>query len=348
MQRELKCLSSLPLFVAGQTTAAGSSEAQDLQLKVIISQLKLTKDDKEKLENDLFASQQEKEMLEGQVKHLEKEASTWTESREERPVAVPGVAQQEAQAHIQPHIPRDKHRPTQAASICPMAQRATFQTVVRPTSQMSPGHPEVATVQPLLSVSREEEKLLSKESAKKSGEKLDAENMEQQKATDKTSTPSSQIEEDVIAQEDSEDNVELEQENLGIASKRTEEAGTSMEEGEKVNLPKSRPQKRKTSATRENVWISQQKEQEMFLTMIGCGLSQLIQDEETPLTMLGSLKALKHYTKFSSDEKDMTPQKKRKKVQQILKVEKQEQEHFEYDEIKGEPETNAQHPEQQK
>ena len=50
----------LPLFFAGQATAAGSSEEQDLRLKAIMSQLKSTKDDKEKLENDLFASQQER------------------------------------------------------------------------------------------------------------------------------------------------------------------------------------------------------------------------------------------------------------------------------------------------
>merc|ERR1712107_510387 len=43
----------------GQASAAGSSEEQDLRLKAIMSQLKSTKDDKEKLESDLFAAQQE-------------------------------------------------------------------------------------------------------------------------------------------------------------------------------------------------------------------------------------------------------------------------------------------------
>merc|ERR1719234_145014 len=164
----------LELEQIGQATAAGSSEEQDLRLKAIMSQLKSTKDDKEKLENDLFAAQQEKERLEEQVKNLEKERQeAQTESRGERPkpVAVAGVVQQQErekaaprkqqqpQAHIQPHLrtahpPRDEHRPTQTASIRPMAQRATSQqAVVLPTSQMSPGQPEVATVQPTVSVS---------------------------------------------------------------------------------------------------------------------------------------------------------------------------------------------------
>merc|ERR1719339_393444 len=164
----------LELEQIGQATAAGGSEEQDLRLKAIMSQLKSTKDDKEKLENDLFAAQQEKERLEEQVKNLEKERQeAQTESRGERPkpVAVAGVVQQQErekaaprkqqkpQAHIQPHLrtahtPRDEHRPTQTASIRPMAQRATSQqAVVLPTSQMSPGQPEVATVQPTVSVS---------------------------------------------------------------------------------------------------------------------------------------------------------------------------------------------------
>merc|ERR1719431_1689786 len=163
----------LELQQIGQASAAGSSEEQDLRLKAIMSQLKSTKDDKEKLENDLFAAQQEKERLEEQVKNLERERQeAQTESRGERskPVAVAGVVhqqerekaaprkQQQPQAHIQPHLraaptPRDEHRPTQTASIRPMAQRATSQAVVLPTSQMSPSQPEVATVQPTVSVS---------------------------------------------------------------------------------------------------------------------------------------------------------------------------------------------------
>ena len=94
--------------------------------------------------------------------------------------------------------------------------------------------------------------------------------------------------------------------------------------------------------TSENLLISQQKQQKMFLTMIDSGLSQLIQDEETPETMRGPLKVLKHYTKF--EDKDATPPKK------IIKVEKQDQEYFEYDDTKKEPmesEESAQVPEQQ-
>ena len=404
MQRELKCLSSLPLFVAGQTTAAGSSEAQDLQLKVIISQLKLTKDDKEKLENDLFASQQEKERLAEQVKHLEKERqAAQTDSRGERvkTVAVAGDAQQQEReepaplAHIQPHL-RNEHRCTQTASV---AQRATSQAVVLPTSQMSPGQPityqfgvhqwpGVATVQPTVSRSPSvssstgasaassqqvlstsqpgsqqpggsqqhlsaallleegkqrgmEEKLMSEESAKTTGEKLGAE-----KATDMTNTSSSQLEEDTVVAQDSKENVELEQGSLEIASKGAEEA--VHKEG-KGSFQKSRSQKRKTSERREDLLISQQKQQDMLLTTIGCGLSQLIEDEETPATMLGSLKALKHFTTFSTEDKVLVPcapQKKRK----IPEVEKQDQEYFEYNEMKMEPmehETSAQDPEQQ-
>ena len=367
----------------------------------------MTKDDKEKLENDLFASQQEKERLEEQVKHLEKERqAAQTDSRGERvkTVAVAGDAQQQEReepaplAHIQPHL-RNEHRSTQTASICSMAQRATSQAVVLPTSQMSPGQPityqfgvhqwpGVATVQPTVSRSPSvssgtgasaassqqvrstsqpgdqqpggsqqhlsaallleegkqramEEKLMSEESAKTTGEKLGAE-----KATDMTNTSSSQIEEDTVVAEDSDENVELDQGNLGIASKGAEEV--VHKEG-KGSFQKSRSQKRKTSERREDLLISQQKQQEMLLTTIGCGLSQLIEDEETPATMLGSLKALKHFTTFSTEEKVLVscaPQKKRK----IPEVEKQDQEYFEYDEIKMEPmehETSAQNPERQ-
>ena len=217
MQRVLKCLSVclsvclqpfLLVFAPGQATAA---EEQDHRLTAIMSELKLTK---EKLENDLFAAQQEKEMLEEQVKNLE-----------------------------------HRHQPTQTASICPMAQRATSQAVVLPTSQMSP---EVATVQPTVSVSPEEE-------------------------------------------------------NVGIASKGAEEAGTVEKgvNGKMTNLQRPRPLKRKASDTGENLLVSQQKKHKMFLTMIGCGLSQLIQDEDTPARMLGPLEALKHNTTLSYEDEDV-------------------------------------------
>ena len=76
-------------------------------------QLKWTRNDKEKLEYDLIATQQEKKGLEEKVKNLEKEhEKAQKESRGERQksVAVAGVAQQQEreqpapQAHIQPHL----------------------------------------------------------------------------------------------------------------------------------------------------------------------------------------------------------------------------------------------------
>ena len=58
-------------------------------------QLKSAKDDKEKLENDLFAAQQEKERLEGQVKSLEEERQeAWTRGEKPKPLVIPGVVQQ--------------------------------------------------------------------------------------------------------------------------------------------------------------------------------------------------------------------------------------------------------------
>ena len=76
---------------------------------------------------------------------------------------------------------------------------------------------------PGLELAEEEESLLLKESAKKSREKRDAENTELQKATDKTNISSSQTEEDAIAFKNSEDNVELDEDNLTISSKTCSE-----------------------------------------------------------------------------------------------------------------------------
>ena len=53
------------------------------------------------------------------------------------------------------------------------------------------------------------------------------------------------------------------------------------------------------------------------------------------MTMLGSLKALKHFTTSSSVDCDVQPQRKRKKHRRIQKLVKQE--YLEYDEIKQEP-----------
>ena len=156
-------------------SAGGASEEQDLRLKAIMSQLKSTKEDKEKLEGELNMSQLEQQRLEEQVESLQADVAaaqlaSHSGGERSKPVAVAGVVhqqerekaaprkQQQPQAHIQPHLraaptPRDEHRPTQTASIRPMAQRATSQAVVLPTSQMSPSQPEVATVQPTVSVS---------------------------------------------------------------------------------------------------------------------------------------------------------------------------------------------------
>merc|ERR1719430_1293320 len=136
----------------------------------------------------------------------------------------------------------------------------------------------------------------------------------------KTNISNSQSEEDAVAEEYSGDNAELEQGNLGITSKGPEEAVSPR--GEKGNFQKSGPQERKASERKENILISQQKQQQMLLTTIGCGLSQLIEDEETPATMLGSLKALKHYTTCPAKDKDAPPKKRLKK---IPKVENQDQ-----------------------
>ena len=186
-------------------------------------------------------------------------------------------------------------------------------------------------------------------------ENLKEENKELRKAKDTTSASSSALQveetENVVKKEDGfvavEDPQELQQKNLEKTSKGSEEAGTSVQKS--VDLRKSMPQKRTSSETKENVLVSMRKEHEMFRTIIESGLSQLIQDEDTPVTMLGSLKALKHYTTSSSVDCDMQPQrKKRKKHPKIQKVVKQE--YFEYDEIKREPvepEKNAQASEQQ-
>ena len=73
----------------------------------------------------------------------------------------------------------------------------------------------------------------------------------------------------------------------------------------------------------------------MSLNMIGYGLSQLIEDEETPARMLGPLEALKQNTTFAAELKDTPPQKKQKKLPKIKKEEKQE--YFEPIEMKRDP-----------
>ena len=122
------------------------------------------------------------------------------------------------------------------------------------------------------------------------------------------------------------------------AEEISEEEAVEPQRGEEVrneNLCKSRPRKRQAS---ENLLVSQRKNHEMFCKIIESGLSQLIEDEDTPTTMLGSLRALKQYTTSSSEDAE-PPQAKRMKLQNIPKVQKQE--YFEYDEIKREPVENG-------
>ena len=169
-------------------------------------------------------------------------------------------------------------------------------------------------------------------------EKLKKENKELQRANEDTSASwlNLQIEDtdETVAKDDElnfEENTDL-QESPEQSSKGTSvEADSPFQKfvkGRNGNLRKSRPQKRKTSE-------EQQQQQEMFLTMVGFGLSQLIEDEETPVTMLGSLKALKHYTTFTAKDEDKQSQQKRKKLQKIQKVVKEE--YFEFNEVKNEP-----------
>ena len=181
-------------------------------------------------------------------------------------------------------------------------------------------------------------------------ENLKEENKELQRAKDTTSAgPSSfqiveienaETQEDVfVTAEDPKENVELKQENLERTLTGSEDAGpagTSVQkstDGKNENLRNPMPQKRRSSDTKDNILASIRKEHEMFRTIIESGLSQLIQDEDTPVTMLGSLKALKNYTTSSS----MKPQRKRRKHTKIQKVLKQDPEYFEHDAIKKEP-----------
>ena len=115
------------------------------------------------------------------------------------------------------------------------------------------------------------------------------------------------------------------------------EEGASGQQGEPERLQRSRlPQKRAAPETTDSDLTFQLRQHKMFLTMIESGLSQLIGDEETPETMVGSLTALKHYTTFPID--NMQPPNKRIKPSAgIPKVEKQEEEYFEQDTIKIEP-----------
>ena len=122
-----------------------------------------------------------------------------------------------------------------------------------------------------------------------------------------------------------------------VREKCKPEESASRQQGEPEKQERSSlPQKRPAPESADNALTFQLRQHKMFLTMIESGLSQLIRDEETPESMLGSLSALKHYTTFPIDS--MQPLNKRIKTSGIPKVEKQEEEeYFEDDTIKIEP-----------
>ena len=82
------------------------------------------------------------------------------------------------------------------------------------------------------------------------------------------------------------------------------------------------------SHSKEEMLRSQLNQREISLTMIQSGLSRLLRDGETPTTMLGPLKALKHCAAFREDETDFRIPSKRSKGG-VAKQEPKE-EYFEY------------------
>ena len=148
------------------------------------------------------------------------------------------------------------------------------------------------------------------------------ENKELKNAKNKTNSSSQRLQSE--STETNEDEINMED--------ISEVEAVELHQDEEVEcLCKSRPRKRQAS---ENLLVSQRKSHEMFCRIIERGLSQLIEDEDTPATMLGSLRALKQYTTSSFEDTEPS-QAKRTKSQNKLKVQKQE--YFEYDEIKHEP-----------
>ena len=108
-------------------------------------------------------------------------------------------------------------------------------------------------------------------------------------------------------------------------------------------------EKRKRSPSiksKEEALTSQLNQHEISLTMIRCGISKLLQDGKTPITMSGPLKALKHCATFScEDEKYVETPTKRCKVGTETKQEPKE-EYFEYEvDIKREPDDPQEMPE---
>ena len=168
-------------LLSGKEARLSAREGSDIDIMksaALVSQVKKLQEEKANLERIIAEERSENERLRQEA---EASAAAATAAAASQPapkpvaVAVAGVVQVQAQqpvgqaqpqqvlrkqvqAHVPPHRhqPRDEHRPTQTASIRPMPQQRAAvqaQAVVLPTSQVSSGQPEVATVQPTLAVS---------------------------------------------------------------------------------------------------------------------------------------------------------------------------------------------------
>jgi hypothetical protein len=153
----------------------GGSDIDIMKSAALVSQVKKLQEEKSNLERMIAEERNEIERLRQEMEAsaaATQAASAAATQAATKPVAVAvaGVVQaqqsvvqaqpqrKQVQAHVQPHRhqPRDEHRPTQTASIRPMTQQRAAvqaQAVVLPTSQVSSGQLEVATVQPTLAVS---------------------------------------------------------------------------------------------------------------------------------------------------------------------------------------------------
>ena len=291
-----------------------------------MSELKSTNEEKEKLENKLQVVQMENERLEEQVKKVEFEAVKFIEQKDkaEKRMATLKEEKKQENERLEEQL---KKLETEAVKL--KADNEELQKVGQKLiEQKDKAEKRMAMLEEERNQVEEgnleegnlEEQNLREESSRKSRETL-----ELQKAKDKTTQSNLQI--------------EVQVENLDIASKRAEGAATSEEKeenGDNSNLQNPRQRKRRASERREDLLISQQKQHKMSLKIVESGLSQLIEDEDTPMTMLGSLKALKDCTRFLAEDKDLQPQRKRNKLLKIKKEPKQE--YFECNnETKSEP-----------
>ena len=134
------------------------------------------------------------------------------------------------------------------------------------------------------------------------------------------------------------DNIEDQHDNS------TEDEETTVDESIKVeyseascsgNVKQETRKRRNPFKSKEAVLMSQLNQHEINLTMIQSGISKLLEDQKTPTTMLGQLKALKHCASFSrQNDDDFEIPKKHYKFESGIKQEPK-QEYFEYD-IKSE------------